>query len=76
MNRQEFAIDYRAARLAAKFKPAEATPTPTARSCVVARKVKPSLPFILRWDRQARADGTLYLHPQAFGLALRYRTGK
>ena len=70
MTRQEFIADFRAARLAAKFR--AATPTPVGRSCVAARRVKPPVPFILRWDERARSVGTVYLHMQAHGLALAY----
>ena len=72
MTRKEFEADFRAARLAAKFKPT-ATPTPVGRSCVAARRAKPDVPFILRWDQRARATGTIYLHMQAFSLALTYK---
>jgi hypothetical protein len=75
MNRQAFIADFRAARLAAKFKPTPA-PTMAARACVAARKAKSPVPFILRWDQQARAAGTVYLRPQAFALALIYRRAK
>ena len=72
MNREAFIADFRAARLAAKFRPT-IPPTMAARACVADRKANSPTPFILRWDRQARANGTLYLHPQAFELALAYR---
>ena len=72
MTRQEFIADFRAARLAAKFR-AGSAPTPAGRSCVAARRVKPPVPFILRWDQQARATGAIYLHMRAFGLALAYK---
>ena len=72
MTREEFEADFRAARLAAKFKPT-AAPTPVGVSCVAARRVKPDLPFILRWDARARATGILFLHVHAFHLALTYK---
>jgi hypothetical protein len=71
MTRKEFIEDFRAARLAAKFKPT--APTPVGRACVAARRAKPVLPFILRWDRHARSTGVLYEHMQAFELALKYK---